>query len=165
MLLALSDKFLEDGPTRSSTDDQAILSQIRGRLVKKMISGLSTISSRQPGENIKEAMCILQLIDRADATTLLPSLFSKIKASFDAISVYDKPASSTSYLLPLLGQLALARSKSPRLQADTTSFSTSHVLVSTVLEYGMMNQGFISHLNCVLAILPHVGGINLLKTS
>jgi hypothetical protein len=130
-----------------------------------MISGLSAVSPRQPRENIKEAMSIVHLIDRADATPLLASLVSKIRVCFDTISAYEKPTSYTSYLLPLLGQLELARSKSPRLQADTTSFSTLHVLVSAVLQHGMMDQGFISHLNCVLAILPHVGGINLLKTS
>ena len=130
-----------------------------------MISGLSTVSPRQPGENIEEAMSIVHLINRAGATKLLPSLFSKIKVCFDAISAYEKPTSYTSYLLPLLGQLELARSKSPRLQADTASFSALHNLVSAALEHGMMSQGFISHINGVLAILPHVGGINLLKTS
>ena len=165
VLLALSDKFIKDDPTGSSVDDLAILSQVRGRLVKKIILGLSTVSPRQPGENINEAMSIVHLIDRADATTLLALLVSKIKVCFDAISAHEKPTSCTFYLLPLLRQLELARSKSPRLQADTTSFSTLRVLVSAVLEHGMTSPAFISHLDCVLAILPHVGGISLLKTS
>ena len=130
-----------------------------------MISGLSTVLPHRPGENIKEAMSIVRLIDRADATTLLASLFSKIKVCFDAISIHEKPTSCTSYLLPLLAQLELARSKSPRLQADTTSFSALQILVSAVLEHGMTSRDFTLHLNSVLAILPRVGGINLLKTT
>jgi len=110
-------------------------------------------------------MAIVHLIDRANATTLLASLFSKIKACFDAVSAYEKPTSCTSYLLPLLAQLEVARSKSPHLQADTTSSPTLHVLVSTILEHGMMSLNFMSHLNSVLAILSRVGGINLLKTT